>query len=185
MSTILVIVGAYDTLHLSLPVPLIGHVLAFVLPGATFATLAFPSAIGKVWPRWLLISAAALTPLLSILEAALAVLAATLLQPELLRCELEARWQQLFHDKDMGAVRAIQDTLQCCGLWSKVDRAWPFPGDDHDARSCHASFSRDLRCGDMWSDRTRFVLGLWLAVGAYGLVLKVCFSWTVSSRNSC
>ncbi|KAK4142010.1 uncharacterized protein C8A04DRAFT_30413 [Dichotomopilus funicola] len=47
--------------------------------------------------------------------------------PAFTTCTLSTQWQSLYSSKNEPAIRAIQDTLNCCGFRSTRDRAWPFP----------------------------------------------------------
>jgi hypothetical protein len=151
--------------------PLIGHLLALLLPFLTYFVLAFPSH-SKLLPAGILpVSAAPV--LLSIFDTILATLAASQLRPDYLTCSLGTRWLAMFRAKDAASIQAIQDQFQCCGLWSTVDRAWPFPDRSHGANACVLRYDRDQSCGETWARNGRFVLGVWIAIGAYGLLMKV------------
>ena len=78
----------------------------------------------------------------------------------LLTCSLESRWQHLFRIKDDRAIRAIQDTLRCCGLNSIRDRAWPFPSNGVDARACETTQGWNIRCLDPWRRQEATAAGM-------------------------
>ena len=153
--------------RLALPTPLIGHLLALLLPPLTALTITLP-------PDGFTRALKPLTRHVPVhLPTLLALLDAALLAPAVLGCTLEARWQALFVAHDAAAVRAVQDALACCGLRSVVDRAFPFPGGGRDARACTEAYGREAPCGPRWAAEARVVLGVWIAVGAGGLVVKV------------
>ncbi|KAL6249586.1 hypothetical protein RBB50_003439 [Rhinocladiella similis] len=55
---------------------------------------------------------------------------------DMVQCNMENRWKQMFRSKNEASVRAIQNALRCCGYNSLHDRAWPFPSHDIDAQAC-------------------------------------------------
>ncbi|OKO91123.1 hypothetical protein PENSUB_13112 [Penicillium subrubescens] len=62
----------------------------------------------------------------------MATLALAYLFPDrILSCNLDQQWQGFFQSKNSHAIRSIQDELQCCGLKSLHDRAWPFKDQSH------------------------------------------------------
>jgi hypothetical protein len=79
---------------------------------------------------------------------------------QLLSCSLESQWGYLFRTKNVGAVRAIQDSLRCCGLNSMHDRAWPFPSKGVDARECERTQGWNVRCLDGWTEQETRMAGL-------------------------
>lgn len=42
-------------------------------------------------------------------------------------CLMENQWRVLFTARNAAAIRAIQETLECCGFAGTHDRSWPFP----------------------------------------------------------
>jgi hypothetical protein len=42
-------------------------------------------------------------------------------------CRLEELWTSPYKDKDVNAIRRIQDTFGCCRFNTVIDRAWSFP----------------------------------------------------------
>lgn len=112
--------------------------------------------------------------LLIIYETAIATLAFThMAPPNDLVCGLESRWSHLFRGKDADAIRRIQDQLQCCGLHTSVDRAWPFPDRTHDARACVEAFGRSRGCLGGWLQVEQITGGLILLVAVMAFLLKV------------
>lgn len=65
-------------------------------------------------------------------------------------CSLERHWLRMFEAKNDRAIRSIQTDLQCCGLNSIHDRAWPFPSRDNDARACERTQGYVVPCGGLW-----------------------------------
>ena len=160
--------------QLSLPTPFLGHLLAILLPTLTALTLLLPrdgyARAIKPLTRHIAFNP---TSVLALLDAALLALAGDRLAPDVLPCTLDRRWLALFSSHNAAAVRAIQDAFACCGLRSTVDRAFPFQGRGTDAHACEQTYHRSVACGAVWTGRARVVLGIWIAVGAGGLVLKV------------
>lgn len=65
-------------------------------------------------------------------------------------CVSDQRWLTMFENKDEGSIRLIQNRLQCCGLNSPNDRAWPFPSRGVDAGACQRTQGYHRACGNMW-----------------------------------
>lgn len=86
-------------------------------------------------------------------------------------CELSNKWQTLFHLKDEGAIRAIQDALECCGLNSVRDRAFPFRGNN--AIECADRYGRTLACRAPWTSALQRSAGVELGVVVAVGVLQV------------
>ena len=72
-------------------------------------------------------------------------------------CELDRRWLTLFRQKDVAAIKKIQDAFDCCGLRTVVDRAWPFPADGVTADACRISFGRNKSCLEPWKRQEQFI----------------------------
>lgn len=99
--------------------------------------------------------------LLTLIPVVLLTLALIYSYPsQLLSCSLERQWDHLFRTKNADAVRAIQDSLRCCGLNSRHDRAWPFPSNGVDARECERTQGWNVRCLDGWSEQETTMAGL-------------------------
>ena len=64
-------------------------------------------------------------------------------------CAADQQWLRMFEHKD-NSIRTIQTRLQCCGLNSMHDRAWPFQSRNVDARTCERTQGYTVACGDMW-----------------------------------
>ncbi|KAE8310799.1 hypothetical protein BDV41DRAFT_566254 [Aspergillus transmontanensis] len=115
--------------------------------------------------------------LLTILPSGLATLALTyLFAPDLLVCQLNNQWQSYYHNKDSRAIRAIQDSLHCCGFRSVKDRAWPFKDRTHGDDACVRQIGYDRACLGPWEqeDKSAAWMVFWAAVLV--LVVKV-FGW--------
>lgn len=65
---------------------------------------------------------------------------------DMVQCNMENRWKQMFRSKNEASVRAIQNALRCCGYNSLHDRAWPFPSHDIDAQACERTQGYARRC---------------------------------------
>lgn len=162
------------TRQFSLPTPILGHILSLLLPISTFVGLLFPGLLrpGFLTKTLVVRQQPAVLSILSLFETLLVTLASTLLQANLLSCELEHRWRTLFQHHNVNAIRGIQDALECCGLRSPLDQPWPFP-DHHGANACRENFGRERSCETLWREREVQVLAIWIAVGASGLIVKV------------
>lgn len=153
-----------------LPTPAFGHVLSILLPLTTLLGLLFPP---KRLARILIVrQQAAFLSVLGLLDAVLVTIASTLLQPNLLSCELERRWRTLFQQHDADAIRRLEDAMNCCGLRTVLDQPWPFP-DSHGATACRDNFGRRRSCEAPWTRREVQVLSIWIVVGMLSLVIKV------------
>jgi hypothetical protein len=112
----------------------------------------------------------------SLLPFILIVLSTVFCVPtSLFRCSLDSQWQHLFQIKDDQAIRAIQDTLRCCGLNSMRDRAWPFPSNSTDARACERTQGRNIRCLDPWRRQESIAAGMVGLANFSSLALVVSF----------
>ena len=79
----------------------------------------------------------------------------------------------MFAQKNEKAIRTIQDSLDCCGLHSVVDRAYPFSG----GRSkCSEIFGRNKSCLADWRKTEQTNAGLFLLVALVVFLIKVFFS---------
>jgi hypothetical protein len=84
-----------------------------------------------------------------------AVLAALLLQRvvpnEILSCSLENAWSRMWMTHDAAGIRAIEETLKCCGFRSVKDRPWPFPrGQAPDLGTCRSRMGYSVPCEGPW-----------------------------------
>ena len=165
--------------HLSLPIPTLAPLLATALPILNFILLFSSSPTttttdAKPSSRRLL----PIDPftLLFILDTLLITLASSQLPAATLLCSLETQWRSRFQSKDARAIRSIQDRLNCCGLRSARDEAWPFPDRDHGADACTvASGGRQMvGCLRGLQREMRLLLAWMIVVGACSLLIKVC-----------
>ncbi|PNS16950.1 hypothetical protein CAC42_4914 [Sphaceloma murrayae] len=184
----LTIIAAY-ALHSSskyaLPIPNALSALALALPPIAGITIETSNALATAMatspkhrknekstiPPVLLPSTLAIAALL-IYETVVATLAGTRISPiDGLNCNLQERWQGLFHDKNVDRMRKIQDAFQCCGFRNVRDMAWPFPDRDHGADACQTLYKgqRTSGCLEGWrgEERTASALMLVVAIGTF------------------
>lgn len=68
-----------------------------------------------------------------------------------LNCVLDNQWMRMFRAQDGESIRLIQDTLNCCGLNSVKDRAYPFPhGSSGKPSPCAETYGRTMACKQPW-----------------------------------
>jgi len=109
-----------------------------------------------------------------IYETIVATLALTyIIPPNSLHCGLEDKWQQLFKSKNERKIRVIQDALDCCGLHSVFDRAWPFRNDAHASGNCVELSNRSQSCFGTWRRAEQINAGLLLLVAIIIFIVKV------------
>ncbi|KAM3071538.1 hypothetical protein ACMFMG_009418 [Clarireedia jacksonii] len=109
-----------------------------------------------------------------IYETVVATLALTyMIPPETLNCGLNEKWQKMFDDKNARSIRGVQDSLNCCGLHSVVDRAWPFLNNAHDKGSCVDITNRSKNCFGAWRQAEQINAGLLLLVAIIVFIAKV------------
>jgi hypothetical protein len=70
---------------------------------------------------------------------------------------------------DTRAIRTIQDTFECCGLNSVVDRAFPFG----QPSTCAITYGRSNSCFGEWRKAEQINAGLLFLVAVIVFVLKV------------
>lgn len=102
-------------------------------------------------------------------ETALATLLLEAVVPSrILSCVLEQSWAAMFRAHDAAGIRRVQDGLDCCGLNSVRDRAYPFPGSA--PSTCAETYGRTVACAGPWRRATQtnagVDFGVVLAVGA-------------------
>lgn len=115
-----------------------------------------------------------LNELLVPLQTAIAVLAITYLtRGQTLSCQLGEQWQSYFHNKDERAIRAIQDSFECCGFRSTRDRAWPFNDANHGDDACIARFGYQQSCINSWEDAQVNTATMVLAAAIFSWFMKV------------
>ncbi|OLN87159.1 hypothetical protein CCHL11_03647, partial [Colletotrichum chlorophyti] len=154
--------------------PIIGAANAFYYPRLLFNASRSPARSEQLFP-------AIIQSLQGILTTALAVLfLQSALPGDDLNCSLSTTWQRMFAAKDEYSIRRIQDSLNCCGLNSVKDRAWPFDADVQ----CPQRFGRDTPCMGRWRETTMrnaaIDLAIVLAVGVLQ-VLTLLFMQSASN----
>ncbi|EEA24259.1 hypothetical protein TMatcc_007340 [Talaromyces marneffei ATCC 18224] len=110
---------------------------------------------------------------LTLLPVVIATLSATYVSPSDNNCHLEQAWQSYYHNKDVNSIRTIQDQLQCCGLRSTRDRAWPFKDANHGANACESTTGYTQSCLQPWSEQERRVAVLVFVVAVLGWGIKM------------
>jgi hypothetical protein len=93
-----------------------------------------------------------------------------ILPPSTLACGLDQRWQILYRTKNEKAIRAIQDSFDCCGLNSVVDRAFPFSGGRSE---CAGVYGRNKSCVAEWRKAEQTNAGMFVLVALIVFVIKV------------
>ncbi|POS88397.1 hypothetical protein EPUL_000049 [Erysiphe pulchra] len=139
--------------YLSLPISQTYATFALILPTIAAASLqGIRVLLRKSWKDGKLsfnLPILALIIIQIIYETIIATLALAHTVPEsALNCALGERWQELFVNKDVQAIRAIQDNLECCGFRSVKDRAWPFKSNQ--PSSCAQTYGRSQSCLVPW-----------------------------------
>ncbi|KAH0170377.1 hypothetical protein KCU67_g2667, partial [Aureobasidium melanogenum] len=89
-----------------------------------------------------------------------------------LGCALREKWQSMFHEKNAGKIKRVQDAFDCCGLRSVRDMPFPFPGHGGTVDTCSQRFDRHVGCESAWRDKERTVAGLMIGV-AVGVFIWV------------
>ncbi|GKT44748.1 uncharacterized protein ColSpa_04929 [Colletotrichum spaethianum] len=154
--------------------PILGTINAFYYPRLLFNASQSSARAEQLFPT-------IIQSLQGILTTALAVLfLQSALPGDGQNCGLSTSWQRMFASKDESSIRRIQDQLDCCGLNSVKDRAWPFTGNVQ----CAEMFSRDTACLGPWRQATvtnsSIDLGIVLAVGLLQ-VLTLLFTQSASN----
>ncbi|PYH80250.1 hypothetical protein BO82DRAFT_403482 [Aspergillus uvarum CBS 121591] len=184
LSLILAILAWTRTKTLSLPLPPILPILTTLLVPYTLATLTATTLLKRTAsPKSTL-----LLPILNTLHTLLSTILLTLTLHHLnttegiKTCTLDQTWQGYFHARDAGTIRRIQDTLQCCGLRSVRDRAWPFKDKAHGDDACVLQLGYTRSCAGVW--RGEEVQALWLLVVVVGVCggLRIAF-WFLRVRG--
>lgn len=89
-----------------------------------------------------------------------------------LTCQLFERWETLFDNRDVDAVRRIQDAHQCCGFRTPRHMAWPWP-DNQGADQCRRAYRRNRSCLESWRHDQQINAGLLLLVAVASFSAKV------------
>jgi len=171
---------AYSEIRrLSLPISQVLAFFAVLLPIATGVSLKsvhsllrlHTGSLGRTWSSLYLIL---ILVLQLIYETVIATLALTYMAPpSSLHCGLEEQWKRLRMAKDETAIKKIQDTFDCCGFNTVLDRAWPFPSDGVDDKECQRRFHRTQSCAGPWRQAEQTNAGVFLIVAAVIFVGKV------------
>ncbi|KAL7933473.1 hypothetical protein V8C35DRAFT_56154 [Trichoderma chlorosporum] len=160
----------FHSAYLSLPVSPAITILTILLPVISFLN-------SYIYPTLLHSARNSSHPLhrlsptiLQTLQALLTTVLATLLFEDVLpstttECSMENRWMNLFRAHDGEAIRLIQDTLNCCGLNSVRDRAYPFV---KSGTTCVDMYKRDQACRAPWTAALRSSTG-----ADFGVVIAV------------
>lgn len=115
-------------------------------------------------------------------ETIVATLAVThIIPPSDLLCGLEKKWYQLYRAKDRTAIKAIQDSLNCCGFNSVKDKSWPFV----DPATCSDVFGRSNSCVGAWrqAEQTNAGLLLIVALVVFLVTVSLCCAPVWSSKT--
>jgi len=125
---------------------------------------------------------------LTIVPVVIATLALTYIYPSrIVSCSLEQQWQSYFHTKDSRAIRTIQDGLQCCGLRSIHDRAWPFKDSTHGDNACELQFGYRRSCLDPWKETEQNLAWMVFTAAVLAFIVKFgatsYFAERVNGRN--
>lgn len=121
---------------------------------------------------------------LTIVPAVIATLALTYIYPNrIVTCSLEQQWQSYFHTRDSRAIRTIQDGLQCCGLRSTHDRAWPFKDSTHGDNACELQFGYQRSCLGTWEETEQSVAWMVFTAAVLAFIVKVFYFQRVLSMN--
>lgn len=111
-----------------------------------------------------------LTPtILQTLQALVTTVLATLLFENVVpsatvECLMDNQWLRLWRGRNAEAIRLIQDTLNCCGLNSLKDKAYPIS----DPKACAEMFGRNQVCKGPWRSALRGSAG-----ADFGVVVAV------------
>ncbi|KAL9480735.1 hypothetical protein ACSS6W_005521 [Trichoderma asperelloides] len=159
----------FHSAHLSLPVSSAVTILTVLLPVFSFLN-------SFIYPSLLHSARNSSNPLhrlsptiLQTLQGLFTTILATLLfekvvPSESVECLIDNQWLHLWRDRNGEAIRLIQDTLNCCGLNSLKDRAYPIS----DPEACAGMFGRNQVCRGPWRSALRSSAG-----ADFGVVVAV------------
>ena len=167
----LAVYSIYERHLLSLPTPLLAHVLGLVIPPLS-AVVAYSAGQGTL-RRILPLATPSPLAILAMLDTILLTLTAADLRPTLRTCLLESKWRKLFEAKDSNTIRRIQDVLDCCGFRSVRDQAWPLPHGSNGADACVLRTARTSPCRPGLMQREQSAISMLLAIAVVGLLGKV------------
>ncbi|KAI1186399.1 hypothetical protein F5B17DRAFT_403831 [Nemania serpens] len=156
---------------LSLPISTGTTVLTILLPLFAAANMFFTPVLNRLVKSSTLQQL--LLPALHILQGGLAIVIATLAAQgfaptRALGCELEANWQQLWHNHDGHSIERIQNTFDCCGLHSVVDRAWPGT-----RQQCSEIYNRHTSCDAPWMASMQRTSGLQFTIAVLAGIIQL------------
>ncbi|KAK6447767.1 hypothetical protein FP744_10004017 [Trichoderma asperellum] len=168
----------FHSAHLSLPVSSAVTILTVLLPVFSFLN-------SFIYPSLLHSARNSSNPLhrlsptiLQTLQGLFTTILATLLfekvvPSESVECLIDNQWLHLWRDRNGEAIRLIQDTLNCCGLNSLKDRAYPIS----DPKACAGMFGRNQVCRGPWRSALRSSAGADFGVVVAVGLLQRSVSW--------
>ncbi|CAI7643465.1 unnamed protein product [Penicillium glandicola] len=134
--------------------------------------------------RWSTVSGI-LNQIQTVISTIVATVALMYLFPDgILSCNLEQQWQAFFHSKNSNAIRSIQDELQCCGLRSIHDRAWPFKDQSHGDNACELQLGYQRSCLVPWRQYQQNTSWMVFAAAIFVFVAKIAIIQLSGRRTS-
>lgn len=166
----------FHSSHLSLPIANALTIITAILPIASFINaFVYPNLLAEVSSpnRLQRMSPVVLQGLQVVLTAVLATLYAEGFVPSpALECVLEDVWATLYSSHDGMAIKYIQDTLNCCGLNTVKDRAYPFQGQN--PSNCAELYGRSAACRAPWESAMQLHSGINFGVVVVVAIMQVC-----------
>ncbi|KAI1506215.1 hypothetical protein F5X99DRAFT_127276 [Biscogniauxia marginata] len=160
---------------LSLPISTGTTVLAIILPFFAAVNIFYTPVLPRVLPRRVPPNIQQLIPpALQIIQGVITIIIATVsaegfLPGQNLNCNLEGNWMRLWRSHDGRAISRIQDSFNCCGFNSILDRAWP-----RKPNECSNLYNRHSSCAEPWRASQQRSSGLEFGVAvAIGLIQLV------------
>jgi len=102
-------------------------------------------------------------------ETIVATLAIThIIPPSALDCALKERWTALWKSGNGNALRAIQDSFDCCGFSTLQNQAFPFGSPS----PCAEVYGRSQSCARTWKKAEQTNAGLLLLVAVILFIVK-------------
>ncbi|KAJ5873625.1 uncharacterized protein N7473_013184 [Penicillium subrubescens] len=121
----------------------------------------------------------------TVISTIMATLALAYLFPDrILSCNLDQQWQGFFQSKNSHAIRSIQDELQCCGLKSLHDRAWPFKDQSHGDNACELQLGYQKSCFASWREQQQNKSWMIFAAIIFGFAAKMALAHLSGQRGS-
>ncbi|KAI8944720.1 hypothetical protein F4801DRAFT_570681 [Xylaria longipes] len=154
---------------LSLPISTATTILTILLPLFAAANVIYTPFLNRLTGSSTLQQL--LLPALHIIQGGLAIIIATLAVQgfapgQTLYCSLEGNWQRLWHSHDHRAIERIQNTFDCCGFHSVVDRSWP-------QRQCSDIYDRHTSCDRPWGAAMQRTSGLEFTVAVLAGIIQL------------